>query len=55
MQSQSGELKEQCKIEIAIAVRAQQDGDYLTFKKGEKILIDRTEECEDGFVFGRIG
>lgn len=27
----------------------------MTFRKGEKILIDRSEKCDDGFVFGRIG
>jgi hypothetical protein len=27
----------------------------LVFKKGEKILIDRTVKAPFGFVFGRIG
>jgi len=27
----------------------------LVFKKGEKILIDRTVKAPHGFVFGRIG
>jgi hypothetical protein len=55
VQSQSGDFKEQSKIEIAIAIQSQQDAGYLTFRKGEKILLDRSEKCEDGFVFGRIG
>jgi hypothetical protein len=41
------------KIEIAVALRPNSEG--LCFKKGEKILIDRTAATEPGFLFGRIG
>jgi hypothetical protein len=41
------------KIEIAVALQPNTEG--LCFKKGEKILIDRTAPTEPGYVFGRIG
>lgn len=41
------------KIEIAIATASNQIG--FKFKKGEKILLDRSVKAQHGFVFGRIG
>jgi len=46
------------KIEICIALKAYQcsDADMLQFKKGEKILIDRSVKGHGShMVFGRIG
>ena len=44
-------LKE--KIEIGVALRNCSTG--LVFKKGEKILIDRSVRAPTGYVYGRIG
>lgn len=49
----------ECKIEIAIALKPQKgDAEMLGFRKGEKILIDRSVQGADHrgiMVFGRIG
>ncbi len=47
-----------CKIEIAVAKlphKAEGDSNLLSFRKGEKILIDRSVKSSANMIFGRIG
>ena len=50
--------QQDCKIEVAVALKSHHnEGNprILSFKRGEKILIDRSVQGSGNYVFGRIG